>query len=85
MSEFCHNIYNGLGRKIGKPDGLSRRSGEETSGMEGTSFDDVQLLELREDESNTEGKADDIELEGIDVSKWDKRHELSLVSKEHGL
>ena len=50
---------------MGKPDGLSRRSGEEKSGMEAKFFEDGQLLVLPDEEEND---ADDIELQGIDVS-----------------
>ena len=72
MSEFRDNIHYRLETKMGKPDGLSRRSGQEKSGMNAKFFEEGQLLDLGEDEHDNEGNADDIELEGIDVSKWDK-------------
>ena len=70
---------------MGKPDGLSRRSGEEKSSMDSKFFEDGQHLNLGEDENDNEGNAEDIELEGIDVSKWDKRNGLWLVPEEHRL
>ena len=85
MSEFCYNILYRPGTKMGKPDGLSRPSGEEKSGMDVKYFEEGQLLDLGEDENDNEGNADDIELEGIDVSKWDKRNGLWLVPEEHRL
>ena len=54
---------------MGKPDGLSRRSGEEKLGMDAKFLQEGQLLDLGEDENDNEGNADHIELEGIDVSK----------------
>ena len=56
-----------------KPDSLSRCSGKEKSGIDAKFFEEGQLLNLVEDENDTEGNADNIELEVIDVSKWDKR------------
>ena len=70
---------------MGKPDGLSRCSREDKSGMDAKFFADVQLLNLGEDKNDNEGNAEDIELEGIDVSKWDKRNRLWLVAEEHRL
>ena len=85
MSEFRYNIHYRPGTKMGKPDGLSRCSGEEKSAMDGKFFQVGQLLDLVEDENNNEGNADNIELEGIDVSKYDKRNGLWLVPEEHRL
>ena len=73
MSEFPYNIHYRPGTKMGTPDGLSRRSEEEKSGMDAKVYEEGQLLDLVEDENDNEGNAEDIELEGIDVSKWDKR------------
>ena len=70
---------------MGKPDGLSGRSAEEKSGMDAKFCEEGQLLDLGEDENDNEGNADDIELAGIDVSKWDKRNGLWMVSEEHRL
>ena len=53
--------------------------------MDAKFFEEGQLLDLGEDENDTEGNAEDIELEGIDVSKWDKRNGLWLVPEEHRL
>ena len=69
MSEFRYNIHYRPGTKMGKPDGLSRPSGEEKSGMDVKFFEEGQLLDLGKDENDDECNAEDIELEGIDVSK----------------
>ena len=45
-------------------------------------FEAGQLLYLGEDDNNNKGNAEDIKLEGIDVSKWDKRNGLWLVPEE---
>ena len=70
---------------MGKPDGLSRRSGEAKSGMSAKFFEAGQLLDLGQDENENESNADDIELEEIDVSKWNKHNGLCLVPEEHRL
>ena len=70
---------------MGKPDCLSRRASEQKSGMNAKFFEEGQLLDLGEDENDNEGNAEDIELEGIDVSKWDKQNGLWLVPEEHRL
>ena len=85
MSEFRYNIHYRPGTKMGKPDGLSRRSGEENSGMDPKFFQEGQLLDLGQDENNNQGEADDIELEDIDVPKWDIWTGLWLVPEEHRL
>ena len=85
MSEFRYNIQYRPGTKMGKPDSLSRRSGEEKSGMDAKFFEQEQLLDLVEDANDNEGNADNIELEGIDVSKWDIRNGLWLVPEEQRL
>jgi len=53
---------------MGKADGLSRRSGEEKSGMEGRFFDKEQLLDLEENEAEERGDVNDMKLEAIDVA-----------------
>ena len=53
---------------MGKPDGLSRCSGEEKSGMDAHFFDEGQLLDLENDDVGEEEDAEDVELEGIDVA-----------------
>ena len=73
---FRYNMHYRPGTKMGKPDGLSRRSEQEKSAMDAKFFEEGQLLELGEDENDNKGNADDIELEGMDVSKWYKRHGL---------
>ena len=53
--------------------------------MDAKFFEEGQLLNLGEDENDNEANAQDIELAGIDVSKWDKRNGLWLVTEEHRL
>ena len=85
MSEFRYNIHYRPETKMGKPDGLSRRSGEEKSAMDAKFFEEGHLLDLGDDENDNEGNAEDIELVVTDVSKWDKRNGLWMVSEEHRL
>ena len=58
MSEFRYNIHYQPGPKIGKPDGLSRRSGEEKSGIDARFFEEGQLLDIGEDKNDNEGNAE---------------------------
>ena len=67
------------------PDGLSRRSVEEKSLMDTKFLQKGQLIDLVADESDNNGNRNNIELEGIGVSKWNKCEELWLISEEHGL
>ena len=67
---------------MGKADGLSRRSGEEKSGMKMTFFEDRQLLV---DEEDVELEAEDINLQGIDISGWEKKDGLWVVLGVHKL
>jgi len=67
---------------MGKADGLSRRSGEEKSGMEMMFFEDGQLLV---DEEDVELEAEDIDLQGIDISGWEKKDRLWVVPEVHKL
>jgi len=82
MSEFFYAIHYRPGTKMGKADGLSRRSGEEKSGMEMTFFEDRQLLV---DEEDVELEAEDIDLQGIDISGWEKKDWLWVVPEVHKL
>ena len=59
---------------MGKPDGPSRGSGEEKSGMEAHFFDEGQLLDLENDHVGEKEDAGDVELEGIDVHTWEKKN-----------
>jgi len=70
---------------MGKASGLSRRSGEEKSGMEARLFDEGQLLDLEEDEAEERRDADDVELEAIDIASWEKKNRVWVVSEEHKL
>ena len=66
-------------------DGLSGRSGEEQSGMDTFFFDDAQLLELKYDDNGEEEDAEAVELEGIDMSTWEKKNRHWVVPEESGL
>ena len=70
---------------MGKPDGLSRRSGEEKSGMDRHFFDDGQLLDLEKDDIGEAKDVEDVELKGIDVATWEKKNGLWVVPQEHKL
>ena len=70
---------------MSKPDGLSRRSGEEKSGMDKHFFDQGQLLDLEHDNIGEEEDAEDVELEGIDVATWEKKNGVWVVLQEHRL
>ena len=85
LSEFRYNIHYRRRTKMGKPDGLCRPSGQEKSGMDAKLMEEGQLLDQEEDENDNEGNADDIELAGIGVSKWDHCNRLWLVPEEHRL
>ena len=49
MSEFIYYIHYMPGFKRGKPDGLSKHSGEEKSGTDAYFFNKGQLLDLTND------------------------------------
>ena len=70
---------------MGKPDGLSRRSGEEKSGMDAHFLDEGQLLDLENDDVGEEEDMEDVELQGIDVATWEKKNRLCVVPQEHRL
>jgi len=70
---------------MGKADGLSRYSEEEKSGIEARIFNEGQLLDLEEDDTEERGDADDVELEAIDVASWEKKNGLWVVPKEYKL
>ena len=53
---------------MGKPNGLTRRSGEEKSEMDAHLFDEEQLLDLENDNVGEEEDTEDVELQGIDVA-----------------
>jgi len=67
---------------MGKADSLSRHSGEEKSDMKMTFFKDGQLLVDEEDE---ELEAEDIDLQSIDISGWEKKYGLWVVLEIHKL
>ena len=73
MSEFIYHIHYRPGFKMGKPDGLSRRSGQEKSGIDTHFFDEEQLLDLENDNVGEKEDAEHVELQGIDVITWEKK------------
>ena len=76
MSELIYHIHYTPGFKMGKPGGLSRHSGEEQSGMDADFFDEGQFLYLENDDAGEQEGAVDVELEGIDVTTWEKKNGL---------
>ena len=85
MSKFIYLTHYRPGFKMGKPDGLSRRSGEEKSGTDSHFFDEGQLLDLENDDVGEEEDAKDVELEEIDIARWEKKRGLWVVPQEHRL
>ena len=85
MSEFIHHMHYRPGFKMGKPDGLSKRSGEEKSEMDAHFFNEGQLLDREHDNVGEEKDTEDVELEGIDVATWEKKNGLWIVPQEHRL
>ena len=85
MSDFRYDIHYRAATKMREPDGLSRRSVEEQSGMHGKLFQEGQLLDLEVDENVKDSNADDIELARIDISKSHTRDRLLLFPEEHRL
>ena len=83
MYKFIYHIHYRPGFKIGKPDGLSRHSREEKSGMDSYFFNEGQLLDLENDDVGEEEDMEDVELEGIDVATWEKKNGLIVVLQEH--
>ena len=61
---------------MGKPDHLSRRSEEEKSGMDAHFFNEPQLQDPENDDVGEEEDAEDVELEGIDVTTWENKNGL---------
>ena len=51
--------------------------------MEAHFFDEGQLLDLENDDTEEEEDADDVELEGIDLATWEKKNGLWVVQQEH--
>ena len=85
MSEFNYHVYYRPGFKLAKPNGLTRRLVEEKYEMDTDFFDEGQLLDLKNDNVGKEEDTEDVELEGIDVTTWEKKNGLCVVPQEHGL
>ena len=85
MSEFIYHIHYRPGCKIGKQDGLSRRSGEEKYGIDKHFFDEGQLLDLENDDVVDKEDAEDVEVEEINVAMWKKKNRLWVVLQEYRL
>ena len=76
MLEFTYHIHYRPGFKIGKPDGLSKRSEEDKSGMDTYFFDEGQLLDFKNDDVGEKENVEDIELQEIDVGTWETKNGL---------
>ena len=83
MCESRSKIRPRPGSKIGQPDGLSRHSGEEKTAMDAMFLEEGLLLDMGEGENEHENNDENVEVEGIDVSKWHKRNGLCLDPEEH--
>ena len=83
MSEIIYHIHYRPGFEIGKPDGLSRHSGEEKSGMDSHVFNEGQLLDLENDDVREEEDAENMELQASKVATWERENGLWVVSQEH--
>ena len=53
--------------------------------MDAHFFDEGQLLDFENDDVGEEDNAKDVELEGIDVARWETRNGLWEVLQEHRL
>ena len=85
MSKFIYHIHYRPGFKIGKPDSLSRRLGEEQSEIDAHVFNEVQLLGLDNDNVGNEEDSEDMKLEGIAMYACEKKNRLWVVPQEHKL
>ena len=79
MFEFIYHIHYRPGFMMGKPDGLSRRSGQEKFGMDPHFFDEGQLLDLDNDDVEEEEDAEDVEFQEIEVATWEQKNGLWVV------
>ena len=70
---------------MGKPGGLSRRLGEEKSGIETDFCNEGQLSDLKNDNVGEKDYVEDVGLEDIDVATWAKKNSSKVVSQEHKL
>ena len=61
---------------MGKPDGISRDSGEENSGMDTDFFKKGCVLDLENDDIGEEEDEKDVELEGINMAMWANKNKL---------
>ena len=68
MSEFIYHIHYRPGFKIGKPNGLSRRSGEAKSEMKADFFNEGQLLDFENNDVEEEVDVEEVELEEINIA-----------------
>ena len=85
MSEFIRHIHYSLGFKIRKPNGLSRHSEEEKSGIDVYLFDVGQLLNLENDDARKEEDTEDVKLKRIDILICEEKNRQWVVLQEHRL
>ena len=83
LSKFTCHIHYRLAFKIGKLDDLSRHSMVEKSTMHIHFFDKEQVMDIKNDDLTEEEDTQDVELEGIDMARWEKRNGLWVVLLEH--
>ena len=70
---------------MGKPNSLSRHGREEKSETNLRFFGERQLLELENDNVGEEQDMEDIELEGINMTTWEKKNRVRIVTLEYRL
>ena len=85
MLEWISHIHCRPECKIGKPDGLSRGSEEEKSGINAHFFDKKHLLDLKNDHIAEEADLEDMEIARIDVATLEKKNRLWVVLLVHRL
>ena len=70
---------------MGKPNGLSKRSGEEKFGMDAHFLNKGHLLEFKNDNVGEEENVDHVELDRINVVIWEQKNRVCIVLQEHRL
>ena len=70
---------------MGKLDGLLRHLEEDKSGMDTPFFNEGQLIDLENKDIGEEGGTENVELQGIHMTTWEKKNRLWVVPQEHRL
>ena len=87
LSAFTYTIHYRPGKAMGKPDALTRRTGEEKSGADERIFEEGQLsiyeveegMRLLEMDGIEVEEAAAIELDGIDCARWERDQTSGLL------